>query len=118
MFFSFENLIYPITEHFEFAARLCEAEIYRGMLGITIELHDIERFVLATDDPNRVFTGVFWASSAVLAKTWTIQSADLVAHGGERSLQAIVWFLQRFGWEDPPLRLLEDIQNRFLASRS
>ncbi len=46
---SIVNLVYTITEYFEFAARICQAGVYQGNLNISIELHGAKGYLLTTD---------------------------------------------------------------------
>lgn len=115
-FFSIENLIYTVTEYFEFAARLCQAEIYGGTLELTIQLHGIQGFALTTG-LDRAWMHVYQATEDELTKSWKISTSDLVAASSELSMNAIVWFFERLGWVDCNRGGLREDQAKFLAGR-
>jgi hypothetical protein len=47
-FISLTNFLYCVTEIVEFAARLCQAGVYRGVVDLNIQLRRIGGFVLTT----------------------------------------------------------------------
>lgn len=99
-FISTTNLIYKLTEVFEFAARLCETGIYKGPVEIKTEIHGIKSFVL-TADWNRLWRDYYAASENVLRYHVQVSSDDLLANSTEITLNSIRWFFERFGWMNP-----------------
>jgi hypothetical protein len=112
-FISILNFLYTVTEIFEFTTRLCQRGLYRGPTSISIELKYIRGFVL-TVDPERAWSSYHAASEEVLGKTWTFQSDALIAESSRCSLDAVVWFFERFGWLNPPVDVLRKDQEQFL----
>lgn len=112
-FISITNLLYNITEYFEFASRLAQAGAYQGNVSIRIEVHGIKGFVLAAE-PNRAWWLYCAAHEEHLAHTWTVASDRLIAETAELSLLATAWFLESFGWMDPALDVLRREQQDFL----
>ena len=115
-FLSIKNFIYTVTEYFEFASRLCQAEVYEGALNISVGLHGINGFVL-TADPDRVRYRLYQSTSDDLEKAWTLPTTDLITSAQDRSLEAIVWFFERFGWTQVSTEVLRSAQEDFLANR-
>lgn len=115
-FLSLVNLVYVVTEYFEFAARLCQAGVYQGSVEIGIGLYGIEGYVLTTEG-NRVWTELCRATSSQLSNAWSMSSDDLIADSAEPSLKAIVWVCERFGWMEPNLVALKEEQERLLTGR-
>lgn len=115
-FISINNFIYTVTEIFEFAARLCEKEIYKQTVTISIELKDIKGFVL-TADKMRAWHNYYAATESVLGKSWDIKREDLIAESAANALKAVLWFFERFGWMNPSLQTLRKDQDDFLKSR-
>jgi hypothetical protein len=105
-----------VTEYFEFASRLCQAEVYEGALNISVGLHGINGFVL-TADPDRVRYRLYQSTSDDLEKAWTLPTTDLITSAQDRSLEAIVWFFERFGWTQVSTEVLRSAQEDFLANR-
>jgi hypothetical protein len=116
-FVSIVNLIYTMTEFFEFPTRLCQAGLYQGTLTVTVEMHGIRGFALTTDDPRRHWHRLCQSTEDTLQKTWRISSTDLIASSNEHSLDAMVWFFERFGWRDVSRDALRADQEDFLAGR-
>ncbi len=116
-FISFINLIYSMTEIFEFAARLCQAQVYDGVLNIDIRINGIKGFVLAPEG-GRVWHSYYAASENELSRSWSLQSDVLVAESAEKSLTAIIWFFERFGWLSPSQEVIRGEQNKFLKARN
>ena len=109
-FISITNTIYCLTEIFEFATRLCEAGVYRGTTSITIELHGISGFVLSADW-NRGWHQHCAASMDVLSHTWPA-SSDTLIRGRDLTIEAAIWFFERFEWHNPSPKVIEkDVQD-------
>jgi len=113
-FIDIANFLYSMTEIFEFAARLAQAGVYEGNLTITVELRRIRGFVL-TMDWDRGWFDYFAAAEDVLARSQTFRTDLLIAESAKYSLDAVVWFLQRFGWLKPSLEVLRRDQETFLS---
>jgi hypothetical protein len=110
------NLVYNVTERFEFAARICQAGVYRGNLDITLELNGVKGFVLTTDW-NRAWWQYCAANDDRLTKTWRVSSDALIAGSAEHSMEAIVWLCECFGWLSPNVEALRNDQKKLLAGR-
>lgn len=110
------NFIYSMTEIFEFAARLCQAGVYEGTIEVEVQLVDVKGFVLTTDW-DRAWHSYYAASENVLGKVWEFRADELVAQSADKSLDAVVWFFERFGWLDPPIQVLRQDQDNFLKGR-
>jgi hypothetical protein len=115
-FISIINFIYSMTEIFEFAARLCQAEIYLGLVNINVELKDIKGFVL-TADGDRAWSNYYSASEENLGHSWSIKSDVLVANSAGYALAAVIWFFERFGWLSPSVEVIRRDQENFLKGR-
>ena len=116
-FVYFPSFLYTVTEIFEFATRLCLKELYRGSLGITIELKDIERFRLWSPDPARHGPYEWVSHESELSKSWSLPGAELIANSADHALDAAIWFFERFGWENPNKDALRRDQREMLSWR-
>lgn len=110
------NLVYSITEYFEFAARICQAGVYRGNLDISLDLTGVKGFVLATDW-NRMRRQHCVASENHLSKTWNISSESLIAGSLDHSLKAIVWLCECLGLMSPNADAIRGDQQNLLSGR-
>lgn len=113
-FISILNFIYTMTEIFEFAARLCEKSVYKGSITINIRIQGIKGFILLSTDWDREIDNIYQASSDILKHAWSIDTDVLIADSLNQSLNAISWFLERFGWLSQPLMAFKKDQEKFL----
>lgn len=115
-FISLPNFIFCATEIIEFAARLCQAEVYKGEVDITIQLNRVKGFVLTTEW-GRAWYEYYAASEDSLGKTWRIDSGGLIADSAQHSLDVVVWFFERFGWLNPSTEVLRKDIDDYLRGR-
>jgi len=115
-FISMLNFIYSMTEIFEFAARLCQDEVYSGILNIDIRIKGIQGFVLSVDW-NRAWDNYCAVAENDLGRSWAFETDILVAESSEKALDAIVWFLERFNWLSPSIEVIRKDQENFLRGR-
>lgn len=113
-FISIPNFIYTMTEIFEFASRLCQAEVYKGVLDIDIRLKGIKGFVLSE---KRFWRNYYSVTENEIGHFWAFESDILVAKSADKSLDAILWFFERFGWMYPPIDVFREDQQNFLRGR-
>ncbi len=113
-YISLVNLVYSITEYFEFATRICQAGVYRGNLDISLDLNGVKGHLLTTDWMLRQHCA---ASEDHLSKTWHISSEGLIASSSEHSLKAIVWLCECFGWMSPNVEAIKRDQAKLLSGR-
>jgi hypothetical protein len=114
-FFSVINLIYTLTEYFEFAARLAQTELYRGRMSISLTLTGIKGYVLAED-------GVHWRRRCVaneneLERTWTFSTDAIIADSQAHSLKALVWLFECLGWMNPGVESIKKQQQNLVSGR-
>lgn len=107
------NMLYNITEYFEFAARIAQAGVYKGDVSVRIELCGVKGFVLTTEF-QRLWRRYCVAHEDHLDHTWELASEKLIADSAQYSLAATAWFLESFGWFDPNLETLRKDQEAFL----
>ncbi|HEY1269787.1 MAG TPA: hypothetical protein VGH16_21185 [Candidatus Binatia bacterium] len=112
-YISLLNFVYTVTEIFEFGARLSEKDIYQGDIEFRIDLRDIAGFLL-TVEANRAWHSCYQSSEDHLGNTWMIRSDVLIAESAKKSLDAIVWFFERFGWMNPPIEALRSDQEQLI----
>ena len=115
-FFSIINFIYNVTEIYEFAARLCQSDIYSGKVNIQIDIKGIKDFIL-TASGDRLWTNYYAASQNVLTRTHEVDSKQLIEASKDISLEAIVWFFERFGWMEPPMRVIRQDQENLIKGK-
>ena len=115
-FFSIINFIYNVTEIYEFAARLCQSEIYTGKINIQIDIKGIKNFVL-TAPLERLWIRYYAASQDILSRNHEIETEQLISASKDISLDALVWFFERFGWFEPPKSVIRQDQENLIKGR-
>jgi hypothetical protein len=115
-FISIINFTYNVTEIYEFAARLCQSQIYVGTINIKIELKGIKGFVLSAPW-TRSWHSYYAANEDILTKSNDFESDQLVATSKEAALESIVWFFERFGWLNPSMNIISNDQENLLKGR-
>jgi len=115
-FFSIDNFIYTVTEIFEFAARLASAGLYSNGINISIRLNRIANFALS-DSNDRVMNHLYKATEPSLSKSWEYRQDELVSSVPDVTLNAVVWFFERFGWFRPPRDSFKTSIENYLAGR-
>lgn len=115
-FLSIINFIYQVTEIYEFAARLCEAQLYTGNINIKIELKGIKGFVLAAPW-ERSWHSYYAATEDVLSFSKVYESDLLIASSRDESLKSIIWFFERFGWLSPSSDVIRNDQEKLIKGR-
>jgi hypothetical protein len=113
-FISILNFIYTMTEIFEFASRLCQAEVYKGILNIDIRLKGIKGFVLSAEG---IWRNYYSATDNEIGSSWSFESDFLVAKSADQALNTIAWFFERFGWLSPSINVFRQDQENFLKGR-
>lgn len=115
-FISLVNLVYNFTEYFEFATRICQADVYQGEVEIGIGLHGAKDYLLTAEN-SRSWRLHCPVSSNDLFKSWTISSKSLLEGSAGHSLKALEWYCERFGWLNPNLDALKADQQKLLSGR-
>ena len=113
-FLSLTNSIYNITEYFEFAARLAQAQVYVDPLAITIQIKGIAGFMLAADE-NRGWSSDFTARQSELSYAATLAPAELISSAAEQAMKCTLWFFERFGWVKPNVDAIRTDQQKLLT---
>lgn len=116
-FISIINFLYNVTDIIEFATRLCQAQVYKGDLNISIQINQIRGFILTTDNINRLWDKYCSTGDDSLGKTWTIDCESLVGDSPRYSLDIVIWFFERFGWLNPSRDILRKDINNYLKGR-
>jgi hypothetical protein len=117
-FISITNFIHTVTEIFEFVARLCTNGIYSGKINITISLNEIKGFILTTQPGYLELRCLYQANENILNYSLPVASDALVANSPEQAIEAVVWFVEHFGWLDPPREGFKKDQQILLQRQS
>jgi hypothetical protein len=115
-FIDIVNLLYHFTEIFEFAARLSNKGLYKEVFEIAIALRGTRGFALIATWP-KFWRGYYPATSENIAKSWTVSPEEILTRSADLALEGAVYFLKRFGWDNPPIDILKQDQEKFLSRR-
>ena len=107
------NVLYTVSEIFEFASRLVQSAVYEDSVVIDVSLRDIKDFVLAADIGVQL-SNVYRTSAEEIRKSWTLTGESLVAASAKYSLQASAHIFERFGWDQALGSAMEAEQRKFL----
>jgi hypothetical protein len=116
-YLSVVSALWTLTEVFEFAARLAE----KGTLGdsayVEVNMVGVRNRALFSWDQARSLDGLYVADEEELCKGWSLATTDLLGRSSEHALDAAEWFFERFGWMQPPRRVLVEDQKDLLEKR-
>jgi hypothetical protein len=115
-FLSITEVIFTVTEYFEFAARLAQAEIYKDVIQVSISITGIAGFMLAADQ-NRIWSSDYVTSQDRLTYDVRVGAADVVASGADEALKCAIWIFERFGWLTPSIDAIKLDQQKLLTGR-
>lgn len=115
-YISLVNLVYTVTEYFEFAARLAQAGVYRGSLDISLTLTGVRGYVLTTDW-NRMWRQHCVANENEFKRTWSVATESLIAGSLDHSQKAIVWLCECLGWMSPNVEAIRSDQQKLVTGR-
>ncbi len=115
-FLSLTNSIYNITEYFEFAARLAQAQIYTDPVTIAISIKGVAGFMLAADE-NRRWNSDYVTHQPELSYVKTFAPGDLISSAADHALDCTLWLFERFGWLKPNVDAIRTDQQKLLTGQ-
>lgn len=112
------NVLYTVTEIFEFAARLARHGVLRPAAEVSIELRGMRNRELTFQDLGRsIGFGPFTAQVAEISYETQASQAQLLGTAAELALDAAIAIFEQFRWFDPPRHMLAEDQRKFLERR-
>ncbi len=110
-----EYTIYLLTEIFEFLSRLAKQGIYKEGVNLKIELINTEKRRLFILSPMRAnFLQEYKTGSPKLSYSKRLNEEEVINKPKELALEAIRWFVERFGWKTPNINALRNIQEELI----
>lgn len=113
-FLSIVGTIYEITEIFEFLSRLARENLYDEGVKVSISLHNTEDRILRMEDPMRFLFDEYKTSIKDIRFEKIYSKEDLITKPHDLSMEAILYFFDRFNWHQPPIEVLKKDQNNLL----
>ena len=110
------SMLYQITEVFEFLSRLARASIYDDDIIVSISLHNIENRVLYVGNQSRApFHNSYKAGTEAIPFSAEYSIEQLIEKPAYCSLEATLFFYDRFAWHKPPIETLKKDQAELLS---
>ena len=109
--------LYTITEIFEFASRLAARKIMVPGASIQIELQNMVGRKLTYWGFDDHIRDNYVAELETISYEATYSTQELIGRSAEAAVKAATYVYERFGWLNPPQRMIEDRQKGFLERR-
>jgi len=110
--------IYHFTEIFEFLSRLTQKGIYEEGLEISILLGNTQNRKLEILDPMRAPLFMEYKTGGrIIQFSKKYPKKKLLEDSKELALQAIVHFFHRFDWDNPPLEVIKNEQEKLITRK-
>lgn len=112
------EVLYTVTEIFEFAARMAGKQVLRPAAVIEIELHGTVGRQLVSEDFSRWrLPDNFVCGLSKIPYEQTVSEAELLGDAATLALEATIYVYERFNWDKPDRSILAQDQKRFLERR-
>ena len=113
LYFDPVEVIFRLTEIFEFAARLSFTVAADGQTHLEISANGTKNRILKSASGSLNIPGKHPCQLDTLPCTYDLPNAQLVANTKELALEPAKYLFQRFGW-NPGVALLRDLQTELL----
>ncbi len=110
---SITDAIHNLTEYFELASRLAQAQIYEDPVTISVSVKDVAGFMLVA--PGRRWPAEYVTRESELRYSRTFGPAELIASSADHALACALWLFERFGWLKPNVDLIRTDQQKLLT---
>ncbi len=111
-------MVYDITEIFEFVSRLSRQGLYVDGLKVEMQLNNITNRELFIFDFKRAgFHMPYKTSAPKLIYPKEISEENALKNPQQNALEAILFFTDRFGWKNPNVISIQDMQQNLLQRR-
>ena len=112
------NTVYTVTELFEFLSRLARLGIYKEGVEVSVGLHNTEGRRLAIFDRMRApLHGEYRCMSPDIVFERTLTEPVAIQKSKDTALEALIHFVERFNWKNPPVEIIRADQQRLLEGR-
>jgi hypothetical protein len=109
------ELLFRITEIYEFSARLFQRIGTVGSISVAIDLRGVKSRILTSLPFERAWWQYCPSVEDNLRYSEDFAIDRLIGSSSQLALDATVWFCQRFQWNDPNVRQLRVDQQRLLS---
>jgi len=112
------EVIYEITEVFEFLSRLAKNGIYDEGVRVTISLNKTKDRELTVKDALRApLMGAYKATLDKIEFTKEYRKDEVLAQSKELAFDVVLYIFERFGWHNPPIATIKRDQENLLSGQ-
>lgn len=108
-FVAFVNLVYTVTERFEFAGRLAATGLYDGLWYTSLSINNIQSFLLLSN-PQRPLRRHLQCDIPSIHFERTVANSEVASSNRDIAIECCQHIFERFGWHDPSLQVLQSVQ--------
>lgn len=109
------EVLFNLTEIYEFCSRLAQRMALQGSVMVTVELVNVKARILTVLEFSRAWYGYYPSFLERLTLSNDIPVERLIADSAQLGLDAAIWFFHRFQWNDPNRSMLQNDQRRLLT---
>lgn len=112
------EVIYEVTEIFEFLSRLAKSGIYDEGVRVFISLNKTkDRELVVRGDARAPLMGAYKASLDEIEFIKEYTKDEALVQSKELAFEAILYIFERFGWDNPPVATIKHDQENLLNGR-
>ena len=112
------ELIYELTEIYEFLARLTKRGLYDEGVRVSISLNNTENRTLVLRDPMRFgLRDEYTTRLKNIPFEKEYSKEEILTNSKGLAFEAILYILERFGWHNPPIEVFQNDQENLLNRR-
>lgn len=114
----FDLMVYDITEICEFISRLGKQKLFSEGVQLELTLVNTENRKLFIFDFNRAdFFTDYRTSDNTLSYVVKVAEQEAIQDTKQNALNAILFFIDKFGWDKPNIESIKDMQQKLLERR-
>lgn len=114
---SFIDVLYTLTETYEFASRLGTKELLGDSCILSIELVGAKDRTVVSLESMRFLREDYTCQIANLPREQTFSTHDLIARSAELALDHTIWILNRFNWDHVSTEMLREDQLKLIEKK-
>lgn len=113
------DTIYFITEIFEFLARLTRKGLYKEGIKMSIKLCNTQNRELKILQPGRapLFGKYKTGDNELTFERMYSDSSKVIENSSQVALEVIIYFFKRFGWDNPPIEVIQNDQEKLISGK-
>lgn len=114
-FVDVDNILWTVTEIFDFTSRLSQTVPYVGDVSIHMELKKVMGFIISHPNVRIVWPHLYRSDLDKIEFEKKIKVDQLIANSADQALEMARNFYKRFGWASPGREVLKNVQRQFMS---